>query len=92
MWLEDDVSVNGVIQDSFRYDLNGHCPNTFNAFWKIDKEKYPFNGEYRWSGHGGSVIHKDNFLKYLKNCTQKSPSLFYKAHPVSYTHPIQLVQ
>jgi hypothetical protein len=67
MWLEDDVSVNGVIQDSFRYDLNGCCPNVFNAFWKIDKEKYPLNGEYRWSGHGGSVIHKDNFLKYLKN-------------------------
>lgn len=67
MWLEDDVSVNGVIQDTFRYDLNGYCPNTFNAFWNIDKKKYPLTGVYHWSGHGGSVFHKNNFLTYLKN-------------------------
>lgn len=67
MWLEDDVSVNGVIQDTFQYDLNGYCPNVFNDFWKIDKEKYPLTGIYHWTGHGGSVFHKNNFLKYLKN-------------------------
>jgi hypothetical protein len=67
MWLEDDVRVNGVIQDMFRYDLNGFCPNQFQTFWKIDKKKYPLNGVYRWSGHGGSVYNKKSFLKYLSN-------------------------
>ena len=27
MWLEDDVCVNGVIQDIFRFNINGFCPN-----------------------------------------------------------------
>jgi len=67
MWLEDDVSVNGVIQDTFRYDLNGYCPNSFNAFWNIDKQKYPLTGVYHWSGHGGSVFYKEHFLKYVNN-------------------------
>ena len=67
MWLEDDVCVNGVIQDIFRYNINGYCPNQFQTFWKIDKEKYPLNGVYRWSGHGGAVYHKKSFLKYIKN-------------------------
>jgi hypothetical protein len=67
MWLEDDVCVNGVIQDTFRYDVNGYCPNQFQTFWKIDKEKYPLNGVYCWSGQGGSVYHKKSFLKYMRN-------------------------
>jgi len=62
MWLEDDVSVNGVIHDTFRYDLNGYCPNVFNDIWKIDMP-----GIYRWSGHGGSVFHKERLLTYFKN-------------------------
>lgn len=67
MWLEDDVCVNGVIQYNFQYDLNGYCPNQFQTFWKIDKTKYPLNGVYCWSGHGGSVYHKKSFLKYVSN-------------------------
>jgi len=67
MWLEDDVRVNGVIQEPFRYDLNGYCPNQF--IWNIDKTKYTLNGVYRWSGHGGSVYHKEKILSYFKNKT-----------------------
>ena len=67
MWLEDDVRVNGVIQEPFRYDLNGYCPNQF--IWNIDKIKYPLHGVYHWSGHGGSVYHKEKLLSYFKNKT-----------------------
>jgi len=68
IWLEDDVSINGMINDDFRYDLNGFSPNRIN----IDelKKKYAFlsdNKIYRYSGHGGSVFHKNNFLKYIEN-------------------------
>ena len=65
MWLEDDVCVNGVIQDIFRYDVNGYCPNYFT--WNLDTKKYPLHGVYRWSGQGGSVYHKKSFLKYVSN-------------------------
>ena len=67
MWLEDDVRVNDLIQEPFRYDLNGHCPNQFT--WNIDKTKYPLHGVYHWSGHGGSVYHKEKLLSYFKNKT-----------------------
>jgi len=71
MWLEDDVSINNIITDSFKYDLNGWSPNRFLDFQIVELiKKYPFlevNKIYRFNGHGGSVFHKNNFLKYLKN-------------------------
>lgn len=68
MWLEDDVSINSKITDMFRYDINGFCPNIF-PIQKV-KDKYPFLSEdvvYRFSGHGGSVYHKDNMINYFQN-------------------------
>ena len=70
MWLEDDVSINSVITDVFKYDLNGFSPNQFLDFQiEILKKKYTFldiNKIYRFNGHGGSVFCK-TFLKYLQN-------------------------
>jgi hypothetical protein len=68
MWLEDDVSINSKITDTFRYDLNGFSPNQFQI--EELKKKYIFldsNKIYKFNGHGGSVFHKENFLHYLKN-------------------------
>lgn len=72
MWLEDDVSINSEIKDEFKYDLNGYCPSRVSNFWNINEicNKYRFiepNKHYVWSGHGGSVFNKNNFINYLKN-------------------------
>jgi hypothetical protein len=71
MWLEDDVSINGPIMDTFKYDVNGYCPNRFlECQIKKLKVKYPFlklDITYRFSGHGGSVFHKNNLLKFFEN-------------------------
>jgi hypothetical protein len=71
MWLEDDVSINNIIQDNFKYDLNGFSPNQILDFQIEElKKKYTFldkNKIYRFNGHGGSVFHKTNFLDFLKN-------------------------
>ena len=70
MWLEDDVSVNQKITDTFRYDLNGFCPNSLSSTTiNKMKETYSFldmNKKYSFSGHGGSVFHVANMLKYLE--------------------------
>jgi len=69
MWLEDDVSINSVVTDTFRYDVNGFCPNAFNP-GNIEAltQTYPLEQcTYRWSGHGGSVFHKNNVVSYLAN-------------------------
>jgi hypothetical protein len=43
MWLEDDVSINGKINDTFIYDLNGYSPNQFLDFQiKELQKKYTF--------------------------------------------------
>jgi hypothetical protein len=68
MWLEDDVSINNKISDTFKYDLNGFSPNRIPII-ELQK-KYTFldnNFIYRFNGHGGSIFHKNNFLKYLEN-------------------------
>ena len=68
MWLEDDVSINQKITDTFKYDLNGYCPNSINI--SALKEKYTFldeNNVYRFSGHGGSVYHRTNLMKSFEN-------------------------
>jgi hypothetical protein len=71
MWLEDDVSINEKITDTFKYDINGFCPNMYNdkminrlnqTYDCIKKENI-----YRWSGHGGSIFNKSNILKYFEN-------------------------
>jgi hypothetical protein len=71
IWLEDDVSVNQKITDTFRYDLNGFCPNSLNSITiEKMKDKYPFldaNKKYSFTGHGGSVFHVANMLKYFEN-------------------------
>lgn len=71
MWLEDDISINNRILDSFKYDINGWCPN---RVLPIHLEKmapdYPFldkNKIYNVAGQGGTVFHKENILKYLNN-------------------------
>jgi hypothetical protein len=71
MWLEDDVVINNKITDSFRYDINGFCPNRYNNSM-IDglNQTYDFitrGNLYRWSGHGGSVFNKSNLLRYFEN-------------------------
>jgi hypothetical protein len=71
MWLEDDVSINGKIIDTFKYDINGYCPNRFLDFQIKELQiKYPFlknDVVYNFSGHGGSVFHKENIIKYFNN-------------------------
>jgi hypothetical protein len=71
MWLEDDVSINNRISDIFMYDINGFCPNKYdNSMIKKLSEKYDFINEgniYAWGGHGGSVFHRKNILKYFEN-------------------------
>lgn len=68
MWLEDDVSINNIIKDTFKYDLNGFSPNRLLDFQIIElQKKYTLNDSYKYNGHGGSVFHKNNFLTYLEN-------------------------
>jgi len=66
MWLEDDVHINNKITDEFKYDINGYCPNKLETdilckhYKQLDADKkYPF------SGHGGSVLHKENVMSAL---------------------------
>ena len=72
IWLEDDVSINNKIKDTFKYDLNGYCSNVVSNFWNINEisKNYKFikpTKKYVWSGHGGSVFKKDSILNYLSN-------------------------
>jgi hypothetical protein len=70
MWLEDDVHINNMITDTFKYHINGFCPNTISVNHLIKlKQKYDIdiNYEYRFSGHGGSVFHKDFFISSMNN-------------------------
>jgi hypothetical protein len=71
MWLEDDVSINNEITDTFEYHLNGFCPNFIPEVSIIKlQEKYghlDVNKKYRFSGHGGSVYKCDFFIECLKN-------------------------
>jgi len=67
MWLEDDVSINKPIVDTFKYSINGFCPNRINEKSNIElKRFYPFieeNKIYKITGHGGSVFHKQTLLQ-----------------------------
>lgn len=68
MILEDDVSINHKITDTFKYDLNGFCPNQINI--EGLKHKYPILNKantYRFSGHGGSIYNKQSFLAAIQN-------------------------
>ena len=71
MWLEDDVSINGKIVDSFKYDINGFCPNVYNVNMinglNQTYKNINHDNTYRWSGHGGSVFNKSNLLSYFEN-------------------------
>ena len=72
MWLEDDVSVNNIVnEDNLIYDLNGYCPNNICKIHLIELQKnYNFldiNKKYVCSGHGGSIFLKDKILNYLQN-------------------------
>jgi hypothetical protein len=67
MWLEDDVVINKPITDTFKHSINGFCPNNIEQFKNnIElKEKYPYidsNNVYKFTGHGGSVFHKQTLL------------------------------
>ena len=71
MWLEDDVIINNTITDLFKYDINGFCPNYYDArMIEGLSKKYEFISKdniYRWCGQGGSVFNKQNILTYFKN-------------------------
>jgi hypothetical protein len=72
MWLEDDIIINSKITDTFKYDMNGWCPNNINGNGVyerfvddnpiIDKDRI-----YVRNGHGGTVFHKNNIIKYFEN-------------------------
>jgi hypothetical protein len=71
MWLEDDVVINKPVDDIFRYDINGYCPHSFKKETLVAiNNKYPNidpGRDYRWSGHGGSVIKKSSILRCFYN-------------------------
>lgn len=81
MWLEDDVSVNQRITDTFRYDLNGWCSNIVPGIMIEQlKQKYfslGLENNYHYCGHGGSVFHVSNMLKYLENTEMVEDSMNY---------------
>ncbi len=71
IWLEDDVSINNIINDELIYDINGFNPNEFkyDMIEKISKN-YPninIDKRYTWSGHGGSIFNKNNILRYIQD-------------------------
>ena len=78
MWLEDDVSVNAPVTDTFRYDINGYCPNTYSRkMIEALQQTYPLDrGIYRWAGHGGAVFHRENLITYLDNRSMLDDILF----------------
>jgi len=69
--LEDDICVNNIITDTFKYDLNGYCPNTFQkrCIFELSKKYNTLDNTktYVFSGHGGSVYNKNSLLKCLEN-------------------------
>lgn len=71
MWLEDDVVINAPIKDTFKYAINGYCPNHFLDRWKAEVAKahphFDPSQEYRFTGHGGSVFEKKAVLAALDN-------------------------
>jgi hypothetical protein len=71
MWLEDDVLINNSISCDFQYDINGFCPNRIKSVSNIEfAKKYPFidiHKEYKYTGHGGSIFHKQNMMRYFEN-------------------------
>lgn len=71
MWLEDDVIINNKVTDTFKFDINGFCPNKYPLNMKIELNKtYPslnIDNTYRWSGHGGSIINRKTMLDCFKN-------------------------
>jgi len=71
LWMEDDVIVNGQLQESLLYSLNGYNPNNF---WKIALEALHETYShidpsipYTWTGGGGSVFHKSHIISYLQD-------------------------
>ena len=71
IWLEDDVSVNNIVNDDLNCDINGYNPNSYwhSMLVKLN-QKYPIidiNKYYTWSGGGGSIFNKNKILKYLEN-------------------------
>lgn len=71
MWLEDDVSINHKITDTFKHDVNGWCPNrVLSVHLENMVADYPFldkNKIYNVAGQGGTVFNKENILKYINN-------------------------
>ena len=39
MWLEDDVVINNMITDTFKYHINGFCPNHYLDFQLVELKK-----------------------------------------------------
>lgn len=71
LWMEDDVTFTKPITDTFKYAINGHCPNRLIDVWVHHlSKKYDVikeGGDYRFSGHGGSVFNKHLVLHALSN-------------------------
>jgi hypothetical protein len=71
IWLEDDVFIHDKINDNFYYDMNGYSPNTISKshLYELSKtyKNIDINKEYRFTGHGGTIFHKNRFIEYSKN-------------------------
>jgi len=72
MWLEDDILINSKITDTFKYDMNGWCPNHINGNgiyenWINDNPILERDRIYVRNGQGGTVFHKNNIIKYFEN-------------------------
>jgi len=71
MWLEDDVSINNRITDTFMYEINGFCPNRLSdTSVERLREKYTSidsNKKYHFTGHGGSIFNKNFLIESMQN-------------------------
>ena len=70
MVLEDDICIKNKITEILKYDLNGHCPNSYrNISINELAKKYDLDTtkKYHFSGHGGSIFKRDTLLECLQN-------------------------
>jgi hypothetical protein len=69
IFLEDDVSVRSNIEEkTFRHTINGFCPNVIRAeFLSKFKNTNIEIQDYHYSGHGGSVYHREECINFFNN-------------------------
>lgn len=72
MWLEDDVSINKIVNDNLINDINGYCPNNLfinnkQILSELLNDFPNLNINSKFTGHGGSIYNKLSIYKYLSN-------------------------